>query len=282
MSVFADQMLLRFLDDPFVQDLLVNRLGLTPLFNATYAPQDFDLQSLTLAAVERRELAVPSVETIRVSGSEERITPPAERFQVERQMKRFGRLVWVDVRLDVTLEAKIHDTSMPLDSVQVKKLLDELGGASSLAELRAKLLARYVPSIVDAIFRDLEITSIEDFQSRGDLLVELLYREAPPFDPADPASTRRFALTLCVKLQPELKIGEALQDAKLSRGVMQREADFPAQRDGAEIKSPYVFATIFPAAVAVDGALPGMTAAQIKTGVQNLFAAEGMLAHFIA
>jgi hypothetical protein len=62
----------------------------------------------------------------------------------------------------------------------------------------------------------------------------------------------------------------------------QREADFLASRDGAEIKSPYVFATVFPDAAAVDNALPGLTAAQIKTGAQSLFAAEGMLAHFFA
>jgi hypothetical protein len=282
MSTFADQILLRFLDDAFVRSFLVDRLGLAPLFNAGYEPQDFDLQELSLDTVDRREMAVPTVETIRVSGSEERITPTAERYQLERQMKRFGRLVWVDVRLDVTLAAKVHVTSMPLDSIRVKKLLDELGGAASIAELRTKLLARYPVSVVDAMFRELRITTIEDYRSRGDLLVEFLFQEAPPFDPADPANTRRLALTLCLKLQPELKLGEALQEAKLTRSVLQREADFLASRDGAEIKSPYVFATVFPDAAAVDNALPGLTAAQIKTGAQSLFAAEGMLAHFFA
>lgn len=282
MSAFGDQLLLRFLDDAFVRAFLVDRLGLTALFAAGYTPQDFGLQGLTLGAVRRREFAAPTVETIRISGSEERLTPPAERYQLERQMKRCGRLVWVDVMLDIELAATVHVTSQPLDGIRVKRLIDELGGAASLAELRTKLLARYSASVVEAMFRELRITTIEGFRSRGDLLVEFLFQAAPPFDPADPANARTFALAVCLKFQADLRIGEALQEAKLIRSVLQRETDFLARREGAEITSPQVFATVFPDAAAVDGALPGLTASQIRTAVQNLFAAEGMLAHFFA
>jgi len=38
---------------------------------------------------------------------------------------------------------------------------------------------------------------------------------------------------------------------------------------------------IFPESVVVDNAIPGLAAAQIKAGIQSLFAAEKMLAHFV-
>lgn len=280
MSAFADQMLLQFLQDAFVTDFLTNKVGLPAIFTAAYDLTDLQLQDLTLASVDRKIFESPTFESIRITGSHERITPSSERSQMERSMKRYGRLVWAEVQLDLSLGTKVSVTAMPIDSIRTANLIDDLGGVASLADLRTKLLTRYAPSVVDAMFQTLRITTIEDFKERMNLLVQLFFKPAPPFDPNDPNSARVFPVTVCVKFQPDLNISDALQAAKLCRAVMEKETDFNPSSDGAEVKTPYVIVTVYPDSVVKDNAIPGLTAAQIRTEVQSLFTAEGMVANF--
>jgi hypothetical protein len=72
MSAFVDATLLRF-EDAFVSSLL-NGLGLTALFNATFDATDIALQSITLGPVSARSYKVPAFESIRSSGTDERIS----------------------------------------------------------------------------------------------------------------------------------------------------------------------------------------------------------------
>jgi hypothetical protein len=88
-------------------------------------------------------------------------------------------------------------------------LLDKLSGVASLEELRNKLVALYPQSIVDAFFKQLHITSVDEFKSRPSLFLEFIYKAPQPFDPNDPQNARTFQLNVCVQFQPELKIGEA-------------------------------------------------------------------------
>jgi hypothetical protein len=48
MSAFGDQLLLRFLQDAFVDDLLTKQLGLQVLLNLTYQMDDIDLKEIVL------------------------------------------------------------------------------------------------------------------------------------------------------------------------------------------------------------------------------------------
>ena len=84
MSGFADQLLLRFLDNSFVNDLLTNKVGLADLFNTTYEVETIDVRQLDLALVQRKEFVFPAFETIRTSGTDERIIPATERVKVDR------------------------------------------------------------------------------------------------------------------------------------------------------------------------------------------------------
>jgi hypothetical protein len=279
-SGFADQLLLQFLDNNFVRDLLTSKLGLAALFNTTYEVETVDLRQLDLAAVQRKEFVVPAFETIRTSGTDERIIPTTERVKVDRTQPRHGRLAWIDVFLSVLLATKVQSKKMPIESITAQSLLDKVGGASSIAELKTKLGALYPPSVVDAFFKKVRITSINDFKSRPTLFLEFAYKAPPPFDPADPRNARDFHLNVCVQFQPELKINEALQTAKLSRSILENEYDSMSNFDGGEIKTPYAFVVIFADAAVVDGALPNLTAAQIKAGIKDLFQGEHMLAHF--
>jgi hypothetical protein len=282
MSSFGDKMLLAFLGDAFVTDFLTNQVGLTAIFNAAYDLTDLQLQALALASVDRKTFQSPTFESIRITGTYEKITPTSERAQIDRSMKRFGRLVWAEVRLDVSLATKVQTLAMPIDSVRTSNLVEDLGGVPDLATLRTKLLARYAPSVVDAMFKTLRITTIADFEQRMNLLVQLFFKPAPVFDPADPANARTFPVSVCVKFEPDLNISDALQAAKLCRAVMEREIDGSPPPDGADVKTPFVMVTMYPGSVLKDNAIPGMTAGQIQTSVQALFAAEGMVASFVA
>jgi hypothetical protein len=281
MSVFADRLLLQFSDNSFVQDLLTNQLGLQALFNLTYTVEDIDLRQIALAGVPHRVFAVPAFETIRTNGTDEKIMPTTERVRVERVQPRYGRLAWVDVLLDVLVSTQVESKAMPIERINTQNLLDKLGGVASIAELRTKLATLYPPSVVEAFFTRLRITSVEDFKSHPSVFLEFVYKAPPTFDPTDPQNTRTFQLNVCVQFQPELKISEALQAAKLCRSILENERDFVQTFEGGEIATPYAFVVIFADSAVVDSALPNLTAAQIKAGIQTLFQTERMLAHFM-
>jgi hypothetical protein len=197
MSTFADELLLRFLDDTFVEDLLENQLGLAPLFNVTYEAEDVDLREINLAEPPRRQFQMPAFETIRTNGTDERIMPSAERVKVDRAQPRYGRLAWVDIFLDVLLSTKVESKKMPIESISSENLLEKLGGVASMADLKNKLLTLYPQSVVDAFFKELRISTLADFRRRSNLFLEFVFKAAPPFDSNDPQNARNFSLNVC-------------------------------------------------------------------------------------
>jgi hypothetical protein len=281
MTAFADLLLLRFLDDAFVEDLLENRLGLNALFHLTYEPDDVELKDIALGSVQRRTFELPAFESVRTNGTDERLIPSADRVKVERIQPRKGRLAWIDVFLDVDLITKVHAKSMPIDQITSQNLLEKLGPVSSMAQLRAKLGALYPPSIVDAFLAQFRITTIAEFKRRPTLFLEFLFKAPTSFDPNDPANTRHFPLNICVLLQSDLQLGEALRVAKLCRNILENERDFVATFRGTDVETPFAFVVLFPDAAVSNGSLPNLTAAQIKTMTTDLFNSERMLARFV-
>jgi hypothetical protein len=280
MNPSFDKMLLQFLDAAFVKDFLENQLGLTDIFNLTYAASDVELKELAYTKLIRREFQVPAFETIRTSGTQERQSPTPERVRVDQEQRRFGRLAWIEVMLEVLLTAKVYDKGAPLEKVLTKNLIDDLGGINTPAELRTKLSARYPPSIVDAFFSELSITTVEEFKQRGNTALQFFYKTPPAYNPADPRNVRTYALNVCVLLQADLAVADALQRAKLCRSILENERNFADSYDGGEISAPYAFVVSFPNSRISNEAIPGMKATDIKAGLKSLFAGEGMLAHF--
>src|SRR6516164_2005879 len=279
MSGFVDSILLRFAQDAFVTNLL-NGLGLTEIFNATFDATDIALQSTALGSISARSYKVPTFETVRSNGTDERTSPDAQRVQKERIVPRSGRLEWVDVAFDVVLNTKVQTLVGPLQSVTSQTLEQKLGGVTSIADLRTKLLALYAPSIVDALFAELKISTFDDFERQRHLFIELIGAPPPPFDPNDPAAARDFTVSVRVKIADGFDVAGALQAAKLSRSILEHEGI----RDtlaGVERTDPYALVTIFADAAVTDTSLPGLTAAQAKTAVSTLFAGERMFAQFI-
>jgi hypothetical protein len=281
MAVFTDRLLLQFLQDNFVTDLLTNQLGLNTLFGLVYALESVELRQLDLTSVARREFALPAFETLRTHGTDELIVPRAERTRLDRTHPRKGRLAWVDIFLDLVLSAKVAETAGRPQSLTVKNLLDKIGKPVSFPDLRAKLGAIYPPSIVDAFLTRRRITTVEQFLDKPALFLEIVSSPPPAFDPNDPAVVRQYRLRVCVQVQPEFRLGESLQAAKLCRTILTSDPDSIESTPEYDLERPYAFVVIFPNAGVDDNTIPNMTGAEVKTRTRDLFRAEGMLAHFV-
>jgi hypothetical protein len=279
MSAFVDSTLLRFAQDAFVTNLL-NGIGLPAIFNATFDATDIALQSVTLGPVSTRSYKVPTFETVRSNGTDERILPDTQRVRKERVMPRSGRLEWVDVAFDAVLNTKVQTLVAPLQSVTSQTLEQKLGGIASIADLRAKLLALYAPSVVDALFAKLKISTLEDFERQRHLFIELIGAPPPAFDPNDPNAARDFTVSVRVKIADGFDVAGSLQSAKLCRSILEHES-VPDELSGVDRTTPYALVTIFADAAVTDVSLPGLTAAQAKTAVSALFSGERMFAQFI-
>ena len=244
MTAFVDGTLLRFTQDSFVADLLTNGVGLAAIFNATFEAMDVQLQSITLGRVSPRSYKVPAFESVRSSGTDERIVPDTQRVRKERVLPRFGRLEWVDVALDAVLSTKVQTLVAPLQSVTIETLEQRLGTIASIADLRTKLLTLYAPSVVDAIFAKLRISTLDDFKRRQHLFVELVGAVPPVFDPNDPATQRDYTVSMRVKIADGFDVAGALQSAKLCRSILEHEA-IPDSPKEVERIIPYAFVTLF-------------------------------------
>jgi len=280
MSAFVDGTLLRFTQDTFVADLLTNRVGLAPIFNVAFEATDVQMQSITLGPISPRSYKVPAFESIRSSGTDERVVPDTQRVRKELVLPRFGRLDWVDVAFDAVLSTKVQILVAPLQSVTVETLEQKLGGIVSIADLRTKLLTLYAPSVVDAIFAKLNVTTLDDFERQHHLFVELVGAAPPVFDPNNPANQRDYTVSMRMRIVDGFDIANTLQSVKLCRSILEHES-IPDSPDGVNRIVPYIFITLFADAAVTDTSLPGLTAVQAKTAVQGLFIAEQMFAQFI-
>jgi hypothetical protein len=281
MSSFVDSTLLRFAQDAFATGLLRDGIGATALFNAMFEGVDVGLRSVVVGTVSARSYKVPVFESVRMSGTEERIAPDMQRVRKERIMPRHGRLGWVDVAFDATLEARVQALVAPLRTVTSQSLESRLGDVHTLDQLRAALLALYPPGVVDAVFRQLRIGTFDDFARQRHLFVQLVGAQPPDFDPEDPATARSFDLPVRVLIADGFDVAGALQAAKLCRSILDYETVSAAGGE-VEQKTTHAFITLFADGAVTDASLPGLTAAQAKAAVQDLFAAERMFALFIA
>jgi hypothetical protein len=279
MSAFVDSTLLRFAQDPFVSDLL-NSLGAMSIVNAMFDASDIAIQSATIGPVTARSYKIPAFETVRSNGTDERIVPSTERVRKDRTFPRFGRLDWVDVAFDATIQTKVQQLVARLQSVTSTTLEAKLGGVLSLDDLRTKLLALYAPSVVDDFFAKAKISTFDDFTRQRHLFIELLGATPPTFDPNDPAAARDFTVSMRVKIVDGFDVAGSLQAAKLCRDILEHEAN-PGVLDGVERMTSVAMVTLFQDSVVTDASIPGMTAAAAKTAVQALFAGERMFAQFV-
>lgn len=282
MPTLNDRLTLRLLDDAFVSDLLATQIGLAPLFGLTYQLEAGIVHQVALTRIRRRQFQVPLFQTVRTRGSDERQGANPERIRIDREQPRKGRLEFLDAEIEIVVTATIEDRATRVRQITATDLLTELGNPANMVALRAALVAQYGAFVADHAIEKLHIESVEELARRGALSFRIESEPAPPFDPDDPANRRELPLQFCIKVVPQLDPVVALRDAKLCRLLIEEERRSPETVGGAEVRRPFLFLALFADSAAADNAIPGLTAAQIKTQVRDLFNREEMVAHFVA
>lgn len=280
MATLTDRLTLSLLDDAFVSNLLANQIGLARLFRLGWELEAGTVHELAIARLGDRQFQLPVFQSVRTRGTEERLAPNPERIRVDYEQPRHGRLEFVDALVPIDLDAVVEDRATPVRQITAQDLLTELGNPATLPDLRAALTARYGADVTGRLLDALHVVSIEELRGRG-LTLTIESEPAPPFDLLDPANRRRFPLTLCLSVVPQLEPAAALREAKVRRVLISEQQPAADEVAGAELLQPYVFLVLFPDSAAVDNAIPGLTAAEIRTQVRDLFAREEMVAHFL-
>jgi hypothetical protein len=275
----VDATLLKLQQDAFIGSV-VAAIGPQALFDVLYVASDVDVHQITVGSVIDREFAMPVFENIRALGTNERITPDSQRVKVDRTLYHYGRLAWVDALVPVMLNLKVGAATGPIQSITVETLEAKLGGYASINELRTKLSAMYAPSVVDALFGQLQITTIEDFNRTVHLFVQIVGAPPAPYDPNAPGSDLDVTANLCFKIDETFDLRASLEDAKLTRSILSSDAAHSTP-SGLLQNLPYAFVTIFPDGSVTDTTVAGSTASQTKSAVQALFSSEQMFAYFL-
>lgn len=275
MPLFFDDMLVRLSDDAYVESLLTTA-SLRELFSITYVEDGRAADTVSFASVVSRETVMPVFETVRIKGSRLHTGSQLQRTEITEEHPRQGRLGWVDTYLVVRVNVTTQSTEGPLESIQAADFSEMLGALDSFDALRTALADRYSDSIVDAFLDQLEIRTLDDFERRQHLFVEFV--AAPPEDDP-PASTLSLPLRVCVLIQPDGIVADALQRAKTIRQLIQHETVL-APVDGFSVDESHVLLTLFPTDSVDDQTLTGQTAAEARTTLQQLFSTEKMHLHF--
>ncbi|GAB2686922.1 hypothetical protein GCM10027089_04830 [Nocardia thraciensis] len=158
-----------------------------------------------------------------------------------------GALRWMDMLVDLAVDVVLEVDASEIASVT----LGDIGAYSTLDEFAAKFRYFDLPAFLAAH----RITTVDELKRAGTYLrADLRLKPRPPFDPADPANTRRLPLRLALLPRDPVDIAAVLRDARLAVRAADRAIPHtPAGGDHrvADPRGALVPATLFP-----DNAVP--------------------------
>ncbi|MFD7297829.1 hypothetical protein ACFV9W_31475 [Streptomyces sp. NPDC059897] len=275
MSEFIDRQLVR-LSDPALLVELVDPPGDTghprvrELLDAVYAMEFATVRGVSDVAVRHLEFQRPVFAPVRTSGRWGGSAPPYSSTDVALEQHDPSAPLWVDLAADLGLRLLLEVDDGKVESI----LTHEVTGFTTLNEFRSRF--RFLD--LDAFMAEHGITTVSELRAAFHCLItEIRLRMPPPFDPDDPANSRRYELKLAMLIRDTVDVAAALRDAKLVRTALERTVLDKTPADGTdevEVRTPYALVVLFPAA-----SLPGPPLTQ--AALVTLFRAEGMLALFI-
>ena len=273
MSVFADQLLVDLSDETALKQLLdppgdTNRDRIRALIDAMYDTPHARIHAVRDVTMSRVERARPLFAPRENRGTETQTTPDYTRTDVQwQEVDRLAPL-WVDLSVDLGVTLVLEIDAGEVESIMVR----EIANITSLADFKS----RFSFLDLDAFLAEHGISNVQELRDRFDyLLTEVKLKQAPPFDPDDPANRRRYEVSAAILIRDTLDLGEALRAAKLVRAVLRRSAAYrEAVEADFETSSPYAAVVVFPAD-ALTGS--GFT----EAGLRSFFAAEDVVAIFV-
>jgi hypothetical protein len=271
MSDFVDQLMVKYSDPANLKALFsppadVGYTRLKALFAALFDlpfASLHDVQSVDVLGTEFQRPFFPQRRTI---GTWTQTIPNHTRTDVLYEGSDGFAAEWIDLSALLTTTVVLQVDAGGIESARV----GDIGTFTTLAEFKAKF--RYFD--LDAFMAAHGFTTVDQVKAAYQyLLAEITFKAPPPFDPNNPANTRRFEVHLAVLLRDALDLGAALRGAKLARTAIDQTLAFRREEQEAEVRTAYAPVVIFPAASVV--------APYTVDALTKFFSTENVLALFV-
>ncbi|MBF6328331.1 hypothetical protein [Nocardia transvalensis] len=272
MSQSVDTLLLRLADRAGVHDLVFpagdpGRTRIRTLIAAMYQLPFAVLRDVTAVDVVATACARPLYPVVRRAGNWTQTMPGHVRTDVDIVGSDGADPQWIDIVADASATVVLEIDPGELESFGI----GDLGAFATLDEFRAKF--HYLD--LDAFMREHGLSTVEELRGAFHyLLAEVKLKPAPPFDPADPAATRRLGLRIAILIRDAVDITGALRDVRQILAAQGPVVDEHRDRDFAEITAQLAPVVVFPAG---SEAGTGFTREQITA----FFATQQILAVFL-
>jgi hypothetical protein len=270
MSDFADQLMLKYMTPANVTALLLpqgdpQRLRIRQLLQSVYEMRFLTVREVDAVDVLRKEYQLSLREPSDVRGTLEKVLPDAERYFGSFTAPQLGPLSWVAMELDTKVSVRVEITAGALEQIAS----EDLSPITTLADFQSKFQFIDLP----AFMSEAGVATVQELKEVFPRQFRLSFAQPPPYDPNDPAARRTFRLTICALFLPELKVEEALREAKLSRRVAQVAMPTVGEVDGNEVLGPNAWMVVFPKS-SLSPTGPS------EASYRAVFAAEGVVAAF--
>jgi hypothetical protein len=270
MSGFADRLMVRYLTDANVDQLLVptgdtTRQRVKRLLESVYEMRDLTVREVVSAEVQGRQFQLPIVEQTELRGSWERIHPQSERTLASFVTSAFARVTWVGMSLDTRVEVNVEITEAALEKIESEDLSD----VTTIAGLQAKFL--FVD--INDLMATSGVTTLQQFKAEFPRIFRLRFAQPPQYDPQAAAAGRKYRLRVCALFSEALDLEGMLQMAKAARRANETAYPHISDFEGGDILAGSAWMVVFPTSSIT-------TTSPQEADVIALFAAEGILAAF--
>jgi hypothetical protein len=269
MTVFADQLMIRYMDLATVDLLLVPQGDTTmqraqALLASVYEPRLLTVQSVDTITVTAKSFQVPIVEPMTVSGTWERVIPQSERSLISFSLPAIAQTDWIDMARETTVSVRVSGNSEPLNMVTSEDV-SELSEQDFLAKFQFLDLA----SLMTAA----RVSTYQELQADFPRLYHLHCAAPPPYNPNDPNAKRTYRLRVYVVFFSTLNVQGALRQVPQSRRAMDAVWPQPSENEGGDLLAAGAWIGVFPTSV-FDPATTSITQADVSA----LSAAQGWVA----
>ena len=271
MSIFADQLMIRYLTAANVDALLVpqadvNRQRVQSLLASVYEPRLLQVQSVDSVTVTTKTFQVPVVEPMTIRGTWEKQIPSSERSLAAFELPAIAETTWIDMQLDTMVSVRVSATTALLDAIASEDV-SELSQQAFINKFQFLDL----PSLMQAA----GLSTYQALQADFPRLYRMHYADPAAYNPNDPAAARKYRLLISALFFATLDLEGALRQLTQGRRALNSLRPRPEGYEGGDILASSAWMGILPT-TAFDPDVTPIT----QNDVTNLFAAGRFVAAF--
>jgi hypothetical protein len=260
MTGYADRMMVALSDRAALVELVAPHSDTNGTRIRTLLALGYDFPFAAVRAVTKvtslsfrcQQALFPPVTT---SGTWTTTNPEYARTDISHDTSGTVQPQWLDIVAEFAVDVVLEADGGGVDSIRI----DDIGDFVTLEQFRQKF--RYFD--LDAFMAEHDLTTVDDLKNAFQYLrAQIRLTQPPPFDPGDPANSRRFPLRVAMLLREVIDIAGVLRDVRLAiRAADRSTATRPTVHEG-QPKGAVVPVVAFPdAALAATGlSAPELTA----------------------